>query len=127
MKLNSKNNETDSLPLQYFQNEVEHMRPALQGVNQGGHELINLERTKQSVILETLDRVNKDWQTLCLKLMNTSAKFDELQEQCQRFHAVLKTITVWLDVTEETLVTMEPVGVDPDVLGKQISEDKVCG
>jgi hypothetical protein len=58
--------------------------------------------------------------------MNISAKFDELQEQCQRFHIVLKTITTWLDVTEETLVSMAPVGVDPDVLGKQISDDKVC-
>lgn len=106
--------------------EVEHMRPALQGVNQGGHELINLERTKQSVILEALDRVNKDWQTLCVKLMNIGAKFDELQEQSQRFHVVLKTITTWLDVTEEKLVTMEPVGVDPDVLGTQINEEKVC-
>ncbi|EDO37708.1 predicted protein [Nematostella vectensis] len=110
--------------LQNFKDEVERMRPALQGVNQGGHELLNLERTKLSVILETLDRVNKDWQTLCVKLMNTSSKLDELQEQSEKFYNVLRIITTWLNTTEVTLVSMATVCVDPDVLGQQITQQK---
>ena len=109
-----------------FQDDVERMRPALQAVNQGGHELINLERSKQqSVILETLDRVNKNWQTLCVKRLNTSSKYDELREQWERYHSVFRVITVWLDNTEVRLVYMAPVGVDPDVLSTQMKEQKV--
>ena len=102
------------------------MRPALQAVNQGGHELINLERSKQqSVILETLDRVNKNWQTLCVKRLNNSSRYDELREQWERYHNVFRVITVWLDDTEVRLVYMAPVGLDPDVLSLQMKEQKV--
>ena len=104
------------------------MRPAFQSVNQGGHELINLEKNKQqSVILETLDRVNKNWQALAIKLLNTTAKFDELQEQSEKFYAVYKYVTVWLDNMEVRLVSMPPVGLDPDVLSSQMKEQKVGG
>lgn len=102
------------------------MRPAFQSVNQGGHELINLEKNKQqSIILETLDRVNKNWQALAIKLLNTTAKFDELQEQSEKFYSVNKHITVWLDSMEVRLVSMPPVGLDPDVLSSQMKEQKV--
>lgn len=102
------------------------MRPAFQSVNQGGHELINLEKNKQqSVILETLDRVNKNWQALAIKLLNTTAKFDELQEQSEKFYAVYKHVIVWLDTMEVRLVAMPPVGLDPDVLSTQMKEQKV--
>ena len=111
---------------QHFQDEVEKMRPAFQSVNQGGHELINLEKNKQqSIILETLDRVNKNWQALAIKMLNTTAKFDELQEQSERFYTVYKTVTVWLDSMEVRLVSMPPVGLDPDVLSSQMKEQKV--
>lgn len=102
------------------------MRPAFQSVNQGGHELINLEKNKQqSIILETLDRVNKNWQTLAIKLLNTTAKFDELQEQSEKFYTVYKAVTVWLDTIEVRLVSIPPVGLDPDVLSAQMKEQKV--
>lgn len=100
----------------------------MQSVNQGGHELINLEKTKQqSIILETLDRVNKNWQALCIKLLNITSKFDELQDQSQKYHSVYKVVAVWLDRTEVRLVSMPPVGVDPDVLSTQMKEQKVSG
>ena len=100
----------------------------MQSVNQGGHELINLEKTKQqSIILETLDRVNKNWQALCIKLLNITSKFDELQDQSQKYHSVYKVVAVWLDRTEVRLVSMPPVGVDPDVLSAQMKEQKVSG
>ena len=102
------------------------MRPAFQSVNQGGHELINLEKNKQqSVILETLDRVNKNWQALAIKLLNTSAKFDELQEQSEKFYTVFKHVTLWLDDIEVRLVSIPPVGLDPDVLCSQMKDQKV--
>ena len=102
------------------------MRPAFQSVNQGGHELINLEKNKQqSIILETLDRVNKNWQALAIKLLNTTAKFDELQEQSEKFYSVYKSVTVWLDNIEVRLVSIPPVGLDPDVLSSQMKEQKV--
>lgn len=102
------------------------MRPAFQSVNQGGHELINLEKNKQqSIILETLDRVNKNWQALAIKLLNTSAKFDELQEQSEKFYVVYKHVTLWLDSMEVKLVSIPPVGLDPDVLSSQMKEQKV--
>lgn len=102
------------------------MRPAFQSVNQGGHELINLEKNKQqSVILETLDRVNKNWQALAIKLLNTSAKFDELQEQSEKFYTVFKHVTLWLDDIEVRLVSIPPVGLDPDVLSSQMKDQKV--
>ena len=102
------------------------MRPAFQSVNQGGHELINLEKNKQqSIILETLDRVNKNWQALAIKLLNTSAKFDELQEQSEKFYVVYKHVALWLDSMEVKLVSIPPVGLDPDVLSSQMKEQKV--
>ena len=102
------------------------MRPAFQSVNQGGHELINLEKNKQqSIILETLDRVNKNWQALAIKLLNTTAKFDELQEQSEKFYAVYKHVILWLDNMEVRQLSMPPVGLDPDVLSVQMKEQKV--
>ena len=102
------------------------MRPAFQSVNQGGHELINLEKNKQqSIILETLDRVNKNWQALAIKVLNTSAKFDELQEQSEKFYTLYKHVTVWLDNTEVKIVSLPSVGLDPDVLSSQMKEQKV--
>ena len=102
------------------------MRPAFQSVNQGGHELINLEKNKQqSIILETLDRVNKNWQALAIKLLNTTAKLDELQEQSEKFYAVYKHVTLWLDNMEVRQLAMPPVGLDPDVLSAQMKEQKV--
>ena len=102
------------------------MRPAFQSVNQGGHELINLEKNKQqSIILETLDRVNKNWQALAIKVLNTSAKFDELQEQSAKFYTLYKHVTVWLDNTEVKIVSLPSVGLDPDVLSSQMKEQKV--
>ena len=102
------------------------MRPAFQSVNQGGHELINLEKNKhQSVILETLDRINKNWQALAIKLLNTTAKFDEVKEQSNKLHTVNKVITIWLQNTEEKLSALPPVALDPDVLCAQMKEQKV--
>ena len=100
----------------------------LQSINQSGHELMGLEkdpRRKDSPVINGLDKVNKDWQALCVQLMNASYKLTEVQEQMRKYHSAKKVVITWLEQIETRLRSLPPFGIDPNSIKNQMAEQQV--
>ena len=101
-------------------------RQAFQFINQCGHELISINKSKHtSTLLPVLDRVNKMWQAIAIQLINHTRKFDEVVKCSEKYHSTLQPLLQWFERMEGRITTIAPVAVEPQVILEQLTEQKV--
>uniref|UniRef100_A0A7M5WLK9 KASH domain-containing protein n=1 Tax=Clytia hemisphaerica TaxID=252671 RepID=A0A7M5WLK9_9CNID len=111
--------------LQKISDDVEKNRPSFQYINQCGHELISMDRSRQtSEHLPLLDRINKKWQAITLQLINHTRKFDEVVKCSEKYHSLLQPLLQWFDRMEGRVTTLAPVAIQSQVLIEQLGEQK---
>ena len=69
--------------------------------------------------------MNRDWQALCVQLMNASYKLTEVQEQMRKYHAAKQTVLVWFERIETRISSLPPFGIDPKSIKEQMNEQQV--
>ncbi|XP_065668233.1 dystonin isoform X8 [Hydra vulgaris] len=105
--------------------DVEFHRQAFQFINQCGHELISINKSKHtSTILPVLDKVNKMWQAVAIQLINHTRKFDEVVKCSEKYHSTLQPLLQWFEKMEGRITTIAPVAIDPQVILEQLTEQK---
>ena len=104
---------------------MEAHRQTFQLINQCGHELITIDKNRRSSdLLPVLDRVNKNWQAVAIRLINHSRKFDEVVKCSEKYHGTLQPLKIWLDKMEGRVTTLSTVAVQPQMVLEQMSEQK---
>lgn len=112
--------------IQKISEDVEKSRPSFQHINQCGHELVSVDRSRQtSEHLPLLDRINKKWQSIALELINHTRKFDEVVKCSEKYHGLLQPLLQWFNKMEGRVTTLAPVAVQSQVLIEQLGEQKV--
>lgn len=99
---------------------------AFQHINQCGHEVISMGKSNEtSIILQLLDRVNKNWQAVSIHLINHRRKFDEIVKYSEKYHATKQPLLQWFEKIEARVTTLSPVAVQSQILLEQLGEQKV--
>ena len=83
-------------------------------------------RRKDSPLVSGLDQVNRDWQALCVQLMNANYKLTEVQEQMRKYHAANKIVLTWVEQIETRLQKLPAFWLDPKVIKQQMEAQQVC-
>ena len=100
----------------------------LQTVNQGGHELLGLNkdpRQKNPPVMNGLDEMNKNWQALCLQLNNAEYKLKEVQEHMRKYYTATRVVVTWFKQIESRLRSQTSFGIEPKSIKKQMAEQQV--
>lgn len=100
---------------------------AFQNLNQCGHELISMGKSSNetTIILQLLDRVNKNWQAVAVHLINHRRKFDEVVKYSEKYHATKQPLLQWFEKIETRVTTLSQVAVQTPILLQQLGEQKV--
>ena len=78
-----------------------------------------------SDVTEQLDGLRGEWKKLKLKVGERDARLREANRHAERFQADADTMLAWLQLNEDKLAAAAPVGLDKEVVAKQLKEAQV--
>ena len=79
-----------------------------------------------SDLSDQLDGLKGEWKKLKVKAVDRDAKLKEAAKHAKHFHTDADNMLAWLQLNEEKLDGASPVGLEKDVVAKQLKETQVC-
>ncbi|KAM6916493.1 dystonin [Xenentodon cancila] len=108
-----------------FKEEIDGLQEELDAVqNQGAELMTACGEPDKPVIKKSLDEVNSAWENLNKTWKERVERLDDAMQAAVRFQDGLQGMFDWVDILENKLDSMSPVGTDLETVKQQIVELK---
>ncbi|KAL0964650.1 hypothetical protein UPYG_G00327030 [Umbra pygmaea] len=111
--------------LEGYKEEIDSLQEELDVVRNLGVELMSAcGEPDKPVIKKSIDEVNSAWETLNKGWKDWGERLDEAMKAAEQFQDDLQGMFDWVDIVENKLDSMSPVGTDLETVKQQIEELK---
>ncbi len=112
--------------LQAIKEEIDAVAPELEMVRQSADDLIRMcgEADKPEVE-KNMDELQSNWDALNNAYKNANDALTESADLARQFQEGLDRMNDYIDVAEDQLDNMQPVGSDPETVKQQLDELRV--
>lgn len=112
---------------QALQNEISNREPNLRLVLDKGQHMKDTASPMSDVsdLNDQLEGLKGEWKKLKMMVADNDSKIKEANKHAERFQADADTMLAWLAINEEKLDSAAPVGLDKELVAKQLKEAQV--
>ncbi|XP_071483801.1 microtubule-actin cross-linking factor 1-like [Diadema antillarum] len=99
--------------------------PSVDALKEMGEQLSRVSEPQDRMrIQQQLSDLERRWRALVDAVRDRRAKLEQTEKTAKEFHEQIAPLTEWLDATERTLSSQEPVSTDKAQIQRQIQEQQ---